>query len=165
MVNKTAFWGGDRLPQKCEMCRMAAGKQGAMNVGQAWRAGEGLLWEGCWNQKVKNESIGRGTEAPRLRGRKGAGFDPGTRGGTVVVSEKKSDILPASIWRCYWKKGFCWSFISPSLESFIWSVTKFSSIHQAFLVCCLLSTLLSTLGTQMVHALRELGDETVETIQ
>lgn len=61
------------------------------------------------------------------------------------------------------KKRFCWSFISPNLESFVSSVTKFSCIYHAFLVCCLLSAVLSAVGTQVVHALRELGDETVGT--
>lgn len=38
MVNKTAFWGRDRLPQKCEMCKIATSKQGARteNIGSQY---------------------------------------------------------------------------------------------------------------------------------
>ena len=61
------------------------------------------------------------------------------------------------------RKRFFWSSISPNLESFISPVTKLSSAHHAFLVSCLLSAMLSAVGAQVVHALRELGDETAAT--
>ena len=61
MVNKAAFWGGDRRPQKCEMCKIVTSKQGATteNIG---RAEEGLLCGGllkleCEEQKQRDSQL------------------------------------------------------------------------------------------------------------
>lgn len=51
--------------------------------------------------------------------------------------------------------------ISPNLESFISPSHQARSAHHAFLVSCLLSIMLSAVGAQVVHALRELRVETV----
>lgn len=70
MVNKTTFWGGDKLPRKCEMCRIVIIKQGAVienTRGEGVRRlGVGRLHrEDCWNWNMKNKLIGRGTASSK----------------------------------------------------------------------------------------------------
>lgn len=52
----------------------------------------GLHWEGCCNQDTKNKSVGS-----QLKGSKAEKEPDMIQEPIVVMSEKKSDILPASI--------------------------------------------------------------------
>lgn len=96
-----------------------------------WReVGAGLHWKGCWNQNIKNQSIGLGTASSDSEAEKELDLIQEPVVGPIV-SGKKSWHLPPSIWRCHWKEKTYWSFMAANLGFFISPVTEVQHYSQS----------------------------------